>query len=109
MYNLNMRLLLQVDSPIQSRLYQIISDAHLAFNEARRVAETPFPFPFAQITVAMISFWSVLTPIVVAQFFVGSYVISFATSFVSTWMLFAVNEAASQLGTSRSPAIYSDG
>lgn len=62
------------------------------------MAETPFPFPFAQITVAMISFWSVLTPIIVSQFFTGSYVISFATSFISTWMLFAVNEAASQLG-----------
>jgi Bestrophin, RFP-TM, chloride channel len=39
-----------VSSPIISRLYQFISDGVVGYNQARKVAYIPFPFPNGQIT-----------------------------------------------------------
>lgn len=80
-----------------SRIYVLASEANESFNETRRVSETPFPFPFAQITMMMISLWAIATPIVISPVFTGSYVGAGSIAFFGTWVLFAVNEAASQL------------
>ena len=37
-------------APIISRLYQFTSDGMLGYNQARKIAYIPFPFPHAQIT-----------------------------------------------------------
>lgn len=39
-----------VAPPIISRLYQFVSDGMVAYNQARKIAYIPFPFPHAQIT-----------------------------------------------------------
>jgi hypothetical protein len=38
-----------VPPPIQSRTYQIISEAQLAFNAAQKIQSTPFPYPLMQV------------------------------------------------------------
>jgi predicted membrane chloride channel (bestrophin family) len=40
----------KVAPPIISRLYQFTSDGMLGYNQARKIAYIPFPFPHAQIT-----------------------------------------------------------
>lgn len=54
----------KVHGPILSRLYQIISDGNLGYNQAVKIAKVPFPFPHAQITafftVAIIVFFPIL-------------------------------------------------
>ncbi|KAK3255252.1 hypothetical protein CYMTET_35555, partial [Cymbomonas tetramitiformis] len=35
-------------APVQSRTYQIISEAQLAFNAAQKIQSTPFPYPLVQ-------------------------------------------------------------
>jgi predicted membrane chloride channel (bestrophin family) len=40
----------KVAAPIISRLYQFTSDGMLGYNQARKIAYIPFPFPHAQIT-----------------------------------------------------------
>lgn len=45
----------------------------------------------------MITFWALITPIVIAPSFQETYVLAILSAFFGTWMLFAVNEAASQL------------
>ena len=40
----------EVGHPIISRLYQFISDGIVGYNQARKIAYVPFPFPHAQIT-----------------------------------------------------------
>mmetsp|Transcript_19963 Transcript_19963/g.32905 ORF Transcript_19963/g.32905 Transcript_19963/m.32905 type:complete len:694 (+) Transcript_19963:285-2366(+) len=86
-----------VGDAILSRAFQISTQANLYFNNARRISETPFPFPFVQLTGMMIHMWSILTPIVVGAFFPESFGFSFFVTFASTWILFAVNETAAQL------------
>lgn len=46
----------QVQSPIVSTIHQLVSDGMIGYNEARKVAYIPFPFPHNQIT----SFFSVV-------------------------------------------------
>eukprot|EP00924_Labyrinthula_sp_SR-Ha-C_P001878 snap_masked-scaffold_30-processed-gene-1.30-mRNA-1 protein AED:1.00 eAED:1.00 QI:0/0/0/0/1/1/2/0/598 len=82
---------------VVSRIYVLASEVNTLFNEARRISETPFPFPFAQITVFMISIWGILTPMVIAAFLPQTFGFGPIVSFCGTWMLFAVNESASQL------------
>ncbi|GBG24169.1 Alpha-1,3-fucosyltransferase fut-1 [Hondaea fermentalgiana] len=82
---------------ILSRAFQIQTNANMYFNNVRRIAETPFPFPFVQLTSVMIHIWAILTPIVTAAFFPQSYILAGAIAGASTWILFGVNETAAQL------------
>ena len=97
---------------ILSRAFQIISEANVFFNESRRVVETPFPFPFVQLTQIMIYTWALIMPIIVGTFFPRSYFLAFLIAGSSTWILFAVNEVAAILenpweeASNNLPALY---
>jgi predicted membrane chloride channel (bestrophin family) len=43
-----------VAPPIISRLYQFVSDGMAGYNQARKIAYIPFPFPHAQITTLFV-------------------------------------------------------
>ena len=57
-----------VSPPIISRLYQYTSDGMLGYNEARKVAYIPFPFPHAQMTSLFILVVVGLIPILMLTF-----------------------------------------
>lgn len=82
---------------VLSRTFQIITQSNLAFNNARRIAETPFPFPFAQLTVLMVNMWALISPVVWAAFFPSSYVYAPVVAIVCTWSLYAINEGSAAL------------
>ena len=43
---------LRVPAPIMSRVHQVMSDGTLGFNQADKMAKTPFPLPYAQMLTA---------------------------------------------------------
>lgn len=45
---------LNVPPPICSRLYQELSNGMLAFNNAMKIHDTPFPFPYSQIMATLL-------------------------------------------------------
>ena len=61
----------QVAPPIISRLYQIISDGMVGYNQARKVGHIGFPFPHAQSTSFFVAAVTVVFPVLY-----GSYVAS---------------------------------
>lgn len=67
-----------VGPPIISRLYQFTSDGLLGYNQARKIAYIPFPFPHAQITslfvLVVIAFMPVLMLTFVSNEILGFFI-----------------------------------
>jgi predicted membrane chloride channel (bestrophin family) len=57
-----------VAPPIISRLFQFSSDGMLGYNQARKVAYIPFPFPHAQITSLFVFIAVLLLPILMLNY-----------------------------------------
>jgi hypothetical protein len=57
-----------VAPPIISRLYHFVSEGMLGYNQARKIAYIPFPFPHAQITTLFILVVVSFIPIVMLTF-----------------------------------------
>ncbi|GBG88875.1 hypothetical protein CBR_g48487 [Chara braunii] len=54
---------IKVDAPVVSRIYQVLSDGMLGFENSYKLANTPFPFPYAQcITVFIYAVAFLITP-----------------------------------------------
>lgn len=86
---------LDIASPIQSRIYQELSNGMLALKQAEKVADVPFPFPYAQLMSVLITCYSCFIPVFVAVFtqsYVGP-VIAFIL-FQGTW---GINQTAAEL------------
>ena len=54
------------EPPVFSRVHHAMSDGMLGFMQARKVEDTPFPFPYAQLLATMLYAFSLLFPLVVA-------------------------------------------
>mmetsp|Transcript_2684 Transcript_2684/g.4053 ORF Transcript_2684/g.4053 Transcript_2684/m.4053 type:complete len:467 (-) Transcript_2684:132-1532(-) len=63
----------KVGPPIISRLFQFTSDGMLGYNQARKVAFIPFPFPHAQITALFVLVMLFIVPILVLTFVTNVY------------------------------------
>eukprot|EP00980_Cylindrotheca_fusiformis_P000959 scaffold260_cov115-Cylindrotheca_fusiformis.AAC.4 len=57
-----------VAPPIVSRLYQYVSDGLAGYNQARKIAYIPFPFPHAQITTLFVLVIVVFMPLLMLTF-----------------------------------------
>jgi len=57
---------LPVPAPILSRSYQVLSDGHLGYMQARKVGDTPFPFPYVQLATLLLHAFNLLAPLVIA-------------------------------------------
>lgn len=58
----------KVAPPILSRLYQFTSDGMIGYNQARKVAYIPFPFPHAQITSLFVFVVVCFMPVLVLSY-----------------------------------------
>eukprot|EP00540_Astrosyne_radiata_P010208 CAMPEP_0116829674 /NCGR_PEP_ID=MMETSP0418-20121206/4345_1 /TAXON_ID=1158023 /ORGANISM="Astrosyne radiata, Strain 13vi08-1A" /LENGTH=429 /DNA_ID=CAMNT_0004458705 /DNA_START=126 /DNA_END=1415 /DNA_ORIENTATION=+ len=86
----------KIAPPIISRLYQFLSDGNLGYNQARKVAYIPFPFPHAQITSLFVLIVIVCIPILMLTFVTDPYF--GATLNLLTVMCFAgLHEVAREL------------
>lgn len=59
---------LDTSPAIVTRTFQQVSDGMLGFNQAHKVAMTPFPFPFAQIITMMLLIFCSAVPFYVTRF-----------------------------------------
>ena len=57
-----------VGAPIVSRLFQFTSDGMSGYNQARKIAYIPFPFPHAQITSLFVLVVGLLMPVLLMSF-----------------------------------------
>merc|ERR1740130_388015 len=85
-----------VPPPICTRLFQELSNGMLGFNNANKIHNTPFPFPYAQlITLALMIL--TLTCGFVMNVFVKSAFWAALFSFLAVAGYYAINEVAIEL------------
>lgn len=85
-----------VPPPIQSRMYQELSAGMVALLNNVKIADVPFPFPYAQMLTQLVLLFSCFIPVYVACFtqsLIAGPIISFMI-FESFW---CVNEVAKDL------------
>lgn len=87
---------IDVAPPIQSRMYQELSNGMLGFNNCLKIADVPFPLPFAQLLGLLLMAFSLLIPIYVIVF-TGSYVVGPILCFFLFESLWCLNEVAKEL------------
>lgn len=82
--------------PILSRLYQVLSDGHLAFSQAAKVADTPFPFPYHNLIRVLLWMYAFSVPFVINAK-VLHHVARFIINFMAVWAYFALCEVGDNL------------
>jgi predicted membrane chloride channel (bestrophin family) len=86
----------QVAAPIISRLYQFCSDGMLGYNQARKIAYTPFPFPHAQITSLIVLSAVGLMPVLMLCF-VDNAILAFFLNLITVMSFTGLHEVAREL------------
>lgn len=87
---------LAVPPPVLSRTYQVLSDGMLGCVQAIKVAYTPFPFPWVQLTTVLMISFIMIVPLVVGGFVIDVYVRN-SLVFVIVLGYSALNEIAREL------------
>lgn len=82
--------------PIQSRMYQELSNGMLAFKMAMKLGDVPFPFPFAQILSLLLTIFTFLIPIYMIAF-TDSQTLAPLLSFGLCMGMWGLNETAIEL------------
>ena len=62
-----------VADPIISRLYQFLSDGMIGYNQARKVAYIPFPFPHSQIVSLFVLVTVIFIPVLMLTYVNNAY------------------------------------
>merc|ERR1712137_52547 len=84
------------EAPIVSRIYQVLSDGMLGYLNAIKLADTPFPFPYAQLNAVFCIINLVIFPAVVASK-VNEVGMRAVLSFCGITMMYSINEVAREL------------
>jgi len=87
---------LEVPAPIQSRMYQELSNGVLGLNQAMKLADIPFPFPYAQMLTLILVCYSTFIPVYIALF-TPSYFAASILSFALFEGIWGLNETAKEL------------
>ncbi|CAK9109681.1 Uncharacterized protein SCF082_LOCUS50966 [Durusdinium trenchii] len=82
--------------PIQTRMYQELSNGMLGFNNCLKIADVPFPLPFAQLLLMSLVAFSLLIPLYVIVF-TKSLVVGPVLCFFLFESLWCMNEVAKEL------------
>jgi len=85
-----------VPPPVLSRLYQVLSDGHIAFMQAKKIAQTPFPLPYAQLVMFFLMILMTSSPVVIVAY-VDSIWGACALSFCAIFASFSLNEVSREL------------
>lgn len=84
---------LDMPAPILATLWQTVSASIQSFEACRYLQDTPFPFPWAQLNVAVLVVWQVVTPFAVTAS-LQNRPIGITLSVVATWLAWAINESS---------------
>lgn len=56
---------LAVPPPVLTRIFAILSDGMLGYEQCRKIMDTPFPFAWAQLVVFLVTSFALLAPFVI--------------------------------------------
>lgn len=84
------------DAPIVSRIHQVLSDGMLGYENARKLCETPFPFPYAQGVALLLHLNSLGLPVLMANF-VGDVWLTALSTFFAVMAFYLINEVAREI------------
>eukprot|EP00434_Breviolum_minutum_P014015 symbB.v1.2.012359.t2/scaffold854.1/size229663/13 len=87
---------LTIPPPILSRVYQTLSRGFVNLLNAKKIADTRFPFPWAQIITLLILSYSITTPLVVAAI-VKQYAWAVMVTFIPVFSMISLNLVCTQL------------
>lgn len=86
----------RVAPPIISRLYQYVSEGMAGYNQARKIAYIPFPFPHAQITTLFVLVIVAFIPVLVLDFVQNEY-FGFFLNLITVMCFTGLHEVAREL------------
>ena len=88
---------LAVEAPVLARVYQLLSDGLAqGYEGARRVTDTPFPFPWAQTMLVLLLAFTAYCPLLIASY-VSNVALATTLSIASTVAYWTMNEVAREL------------
>lgn len=87
---------INVPPPILSRVYQTLSRGLVNLLNAKKITDTMFPFPLAQLIALMLVTHTVLSPILIAAL-IPNKIVSALVTFLAVFATVAVNLIASEL------------
>jgi len=82
--------------PIQSRMYQELSNGMLGFNQAVKLADVPLPFPYAQMVSWLLVGFCCFIPFYIVSF-TSSMIVAPVMAFILFAGAYALNETAKEL------------
>lgn len=88
--------IVKIPPPICSRVYQELSRGMVNLHNAKKITDTQFPFPYAQLIMILLLSHGLLTPIVVSAFIEHPWWAAMVT-FIPVFGMFSVNRVASEL------------
>mmetsp|Transcript_112802 Transcript_112802/g.240764 ORF Transcript_112802/g.240764 Transcript_112802/m.240764 type:complete len:392 (+) Transcript_112802:87-1262(+) len=88
--------ILDVPAPILSRVYQTISRGFVNLLNAKKITDTQFPFPYAQLISCMLFLLMLVTPLLLSAV-VTSKPLMATLTFIYLFALFSLNFIASEL------------
>lgn len=87
---------LSIPAPILSRSFQEIANGMVAFHDAMKISQIPFPFPYAQTCDFLLVLHWLIVPFVVTQWVKEAYW-AFVFSFIQVFILWVLNMIAVEL------------
>eukprot|EP00927_Polykrikos_kofoidii_P008023 TRINITY_DN13320_c0_g6_i1.p1 TRINITY_DN13320_c0_g6~~TRINITY_DN13320_c0_g6_i1.p1 ORF type:complete len:598 (+),score=99.65 TRINITY_DN13320_c0_g6_i1:76-1794(+) len=88
--------ILAIPPPILSRVYQTLSRGFVNLLNAKKLADTKFPFPYAQLITLLLLIQVVVTPLVIVSV-VKSKILAFLFTFIPLFVFFIVNFVAVEI------------
>lgn len=88
--------IIDVPSPIVSRIFQTFSRGFVHFLNAKKITDTKFPFPFVQLIIFLLLIFAIATPVVISSFLTNKPLAAIAT-FVPVFAVASINYIAMQL------------
>mmetsp|Transcript_82161 Transcript_82161/g.232908 ORF Transcript_82161/g.232908 Transcript_82161/m.232908 type:complete len:397 (-) Transcript_82161:128-1318(-) len=88
--------ILDVPPPILSRVYQTISRGFVHLLNTKKITDTKFPFPYAQLIAFLLSMNTLLTPVLLSSAVTNRYLAPIFT-FVPVFSLSAINYISIEL------------
>lgn len=82
--------ILKIPPPILSRVYQTLSRGFVNLLNAKKIADTRFPFPYAQLITMLLFLHLLLTPLFISSIVTNRFWASLMT-FVPIFAMFSVN------------------
>mmetsp|Transcript_43860 Transcript_43860/g.80347 ORF Transcript_43860/g.80347 Transcript_43860/m.80347 type:complete len:511 (+) Transcript_43860:87-1619(+) len=87
---------LEAAPPIQSRMYQELSNGMLGMNQCVKLADVPFPFPYAQLLTMLLIVFACFIPVYIVCF-TKSMIVGPIMSFALFQGIWGLNETAKEL------------